>query len=1470
MSAYLTNFRKHAKHDQKLHGNWAKGWKADKWQKNSYSKGPVDVHQVKGGDWWIRLRGKKVDSASDKETAISIGEKYVSRKLTKPSTTSSKPSKSVSEVRITDAIRKKYPVDTTGNVVVGDTIVFREGVFTGSHRNAKHKGDRIIEAKVVRDSYGKSKQQHTFSLKVIRSSGTDPVGKGKTIRRKGRNVYRNGTYRQRWSNEAARKEALEEKYSRGDAARAERAQRLGIQKHLVYKHDRKSSGDSLRVLDKLEVKASTVGKIRRYLEAIYERKSAEFQWHADGLNEVENLRDELNLSLSRLKKHAQHDQKTHGNWARGYKVKETYRQFPSYDDDFLPIKNPKLMDKEYKSYEKANQEPHIVKAIDMFTRRLSLKHSIDEGVANETAKEFKLDDDDVKDIRDTMDSLASPANQNFMSYRGINSIRASSLDEAYKGRKILINSGFTSTTIDSSFAKKWARDTYKSNAVMRIKVPKGTPIISINDIVNHARTRQGEVVLPRGAKLEVFRISKEEHTDEGFTKYYDVRLVEDYVEKHVQHNQKTHGNWARGIRSNKKELIQNIVDRSRELLEDGDFSEDIHRWAMLSSFDVWDKEELDELLSALEVLPESVLDSINMIQPESFDNAKDTPYGYTSEDDTGVIHLNVDYPVSQLKETLVHEAIHVAEHTDVLTRDAIEAFDSAYKSAKKDWEKVSNKIFRSYNYLALFDGFEKMDNPPVTPYSMVSASEFRAESLSHFLLKPKSDETRYVRDIVEKLGGVDKVFSGGMNKHAEHDQKSHGNWARGIRSNKKELIDAIIENSYDRKEPVPGELAYGGVVTNFDRLDRGKVEEALSYLPEFILKEIKGIQVEDMKEGVYGYTNVVKGDAGNGYIHVSPKAEDLVHVIVHEAIHVAVDSSGLMTKEAEDSFTNEFIGMKDAHINEMWDIGKSPFQSGFSIEQNREAFLSMPSPPVSLYALKDKREFIAESLTSYLIDPDGDNVEYVRHIMDVLAVDEFDELFNDNVKKHAQHDQKSHGNWARGNKKRIKDILDRSAARTEPVPGGLHKKAKATWEQGNFEKVDRAVLEEALSYIPDAILDQMAGIQLEHLDKFKSDVRGYIMPYQGASNYIHVRYNDVSNEDLIHTIVHESIHIAEFNYLFTRDSMRAFTEEFFKMMEDWADKSDKDWKESDWHEKEAAVEKMDNPPVSTYSLEEGGSEFIAESLAYYLIDPDSEKVKYVRDVVEKLGGVDALFEELKKHAQHNQKTHGNWARGLGGTKRKVIEDIFDRSREIMVNPGRHFITKVRHPSSKLSDDFTIWDSEELSELKDALSLLPEFVLEKIRMIQPETFNNAKNAPYGYTSLDSGDGVIHLNVDYPLSQLKKTLVHEAIHVAEVEGLLTTDFIDAFSDSYWSMRKEWSKSMDGEMFQPTNVSRIAVGIERMSNPPVSSYSMVSPREFRAESLAEYFLDPKSSEVAYVRDIVEEQGGLEAMFRPKEKKP
>lgn len=95
----------------------------------------------------------------------------------------------------------KGRVETTDDIVTGDEILFYEAPWNTSFTprpnvisiSARY---RVILAKVVREGYGSGKAQHTFTLRVLDSSGHDPIKPGTVIWRKGRNIFCNGCWRQ--------------------------------------------------------------------------------------------------------------------------------------------------------------------------------------------------------------------------------------------------------------------------------------------------------------------------------------------------------------------------------------------------------------------------------------------------------------------------------------------------------------------------------------------------------------------------------------------------------------------------------------------------------------------------------------------------------------------------------------------------------------------------------------------------------------------------------------------------------------------------------------------------------------------------------------------------------------------------------------------------------------------------------------------------------------------------------------------------------------------------------------------------------------------------------------------------------------------------------------------------------------------------------------------------------------------------
>ncbi|RDX84763.1 Zinc finger CCCH domain-containing protein 62, partial [Mucuna pruriens] len=131
---------------------------------------------------------------------------------------------------------KKYPpssfvLNCKGDACAGDVVLFEQNVyemFNIASRSASGPpcGKRIVAGRIVKESYGAAKQQHTFTIEVLWSKGEKPLPPLYPLLIKGRNLYKLKTLRQKWEDEAKRQKILMEKHSRGTVARADREVRI--------------------------------------------------------------------------------------------------------------------------------------------------------------------------------------------------------------------------------------------------------------------------------------------------------------------------------------------------------------------------------------------------------------------------------------------------------------------------------------------------------------------------------------------------------------------------------------------------------------------------------------------------------------------------------------------------------------------------------------------------------------------------------------------------------------------------------------------------------------------------------------------------------------------------------------------------------------------------------------------------------------------------------------------------------------------------------------------------------------------------------------------------------------------------------------------------------------------------------------------------------------------------------------------
>ncbi|KAH6790055.1 SAP domain-containing protein [Perilla frutescens var. frutescens] len=131
---------------------------------------------------------------------------------------------------------EKYPASSfvlncKGDSCKGDVVMFEQNVyeeFSIISRSASGGpcGTRIVAGRILKESYGAAKQQHTFTIEVLWSKGEKPLPPLHPLLIKGRNLYRLNTMRQRWEDEGERRRILLEKHARGGAARSNRDARI--------------------------------------------------------------------------------------------------------------------------------------------------------------------------------------------------------------------------------------------------------------------------------------------------------------------------------------------------------------------------------------------------------------------------------------------------------------------------------------------------------------------------------------------------------------------------------------------------------------------------------------------------------------------------------------------------------------------------------------------------------------------------------------------------------------------------------------------------------------------------------------------------------------------------------------------------------------------------------------------------------------------------------------------------------------------------------------------------------------------------------------------------------------------------------------------------------------------------------------------------------------------------------------------
>ncbi|XP_009414829.2 zinc finger CCCH domain-containing protein 62 isoform X3 [Musa acuminata AAA Group] len=161
---------------------------------------------------------------------------------------------------------RKYPISSfvvncKGDACTGDVVMFEQNVyemFSIASRSATGPpcGIRLVAGRIVKESYGAAKQQHTFTIEVLWSKGEKTLPLLYPLLIKGRNLYRFKTMRQRWDDEENRRKVLQEKHARGSFARFSRDNRIQekmLKKDRLDRIQKKSSSKTETILKEMPV-----------------------------------------------------------------------------------------------------------------------------------------------------------------------------------------------------------------------------------------------------------------------------------------------------------------------------------------------------------------------------------------------------------------------------------------------------------------------------------------------------------------------------------------------------------------------------------------------------------------------------------------------------------------------------------------------------------------------------------------------------------------------------------------------------------------------------------------------------------------------------------------------------------------------------------------------------------------------------------------------------------------------------------------------------------------------------------------------------------------------------------------------------------------------------------------------------------------------------------------------------------------
>ncbi|KAI3932271.1 hypothetical protein MKW98_024991 [Papaver atlanticum] len=213
---------------------------------------------------------------------------------------------------------QKYPESSfvcncKGDACTGDVVMFEQNVYEMyniSSRSATGPpcGSRSVAGRIVKESYGSAKQQHTFTIE---------------------------TMRQLWADEEMRRKVLLEKHSRGSLAKSNRKTRIqqkkmktlcAVCRQRVVRNKKNTTQETATRMspDKMEKKLDA--KLQNQLPAVSTRKPAQIGEHKPALPPKMVLTEvcmNTTTASSTIKQHQGRSINVENNQSNGYQVANT-------------------------------------------------------------------------------------------------------------------------------------------------------------------------------------------------------------------------------------------------------------------------------------------------------------------------------------------------------------------------------------------------------------------------------------------------------------------------------------------------------------------------------------------------------------------------------------------------------------------------------------------------------------------------------------------------------------------------------------------------------------------------------------------------------------------------------------------------------------------------------------------------------------------------------------------------------------------------------------------------------------------------------------------------------------------------------------------------------------------------------------------------------------------------------------------